>query len=118
MGTAVTEGTKDAVLERFTRAAMRRYSRRGVFGLLGKAGLAAVIVTAGLNTQATTAEALGCDECWGACSGCQSGCCCPCNTLCNCTCSPCYTCTPQWFQAHMLWILGYIPNCTCPGCIP
>lgn len=102
--------------------AMRQLSRRGAFGWLGKAGLAVAgagaLAGSGLGaTTASAAPAAGCPECWGACDPCTSACCCPCNTKCNCNCTGgCFTCNPTWIQAHLLWILGYIPNCTCPAC--
>lgn len=99
--------------------AIRHFSRRGIFGWVGKAGLVATgagaLVTYGLG--ATPASALGCPECWGPCSACSSTCCCPCSTACTCACSGgCDTCNPTFARAHLLWILGYIPNCTCANC--
>ncbi len=99
------------------RLAMRQYSRRGALAFLGKVGLVTVVAASGLNVTAQPAAALGCDECWGPCNACSSTCCCPCGRSCSCTCTGgCYACTPTYIQAHMLWILGYIPNCTCPAC--
>jgi hypothetical protein len=108
--------------ERLTSFAMRQTSRRGMFGWLGRAGVAvvassAIAGTAFSLTPATTALALGCPECWGSCDPCNSTCCCPCSTRCSCTCTKgCYGCQPVWAQAHLHWFLGYIPLCDCPGC--
>jgi hypothetical protein len=114
--------------DRLTRKLMLR-SRRGFLGWLGKIGI--VLVGGGavdLNLRPAFAVGttgspssvtpdLGCPECTGPCSPCGSSCCCPCNTGCSCTClAGCYECTPEFFQPHLLWILGYIPNCTCPAC--
>jgi hypothetical protein len=92
------------------------------FGWLGRFGL----VMAGSSVRAgaafatnpvTTAEAAGCSECWGVCNPCSSACITNCHHKCNCNCTGgCFACNPTWIQAHMLYILGYIPNCTCPAC--
>jgi hypothetical protein len=112
--------------DRVTRILMQ-HSRRGFLGWCGKIGIALVGGTIGLNISpsfasgttgpAATTPDLGCSECTGACDPCTSSCCCPCSTRCVCAClAGCYECIPQFFKAHLLWILGYIPNCTCPGC--
>jgi hypothetical protein len=110
----------------FLRLLMSGVSRRGLFGLGGKLGLsalgAAALMKVGVAGPAVeTAEALGCPECYGRCD-CILSDCTPsggsaCDVTCACYCQRgCFGCIPVYFRAHMLWILGYIPNCTCPGC--
>lgn len=100
--------------------AMSQVSRRGALKGLGALGLTVVLATISLNATAQEADAVGCSECWGPCSGCSSSCTSPdCGDTCTCFCNgTCYMCNPTYAQAHLLYILGYIPNCTCPACTP
>ncbi len=113
--------------DRLLRLLMNSVSRRGLFKWAGKLGLsavgAAVLVNSGIASPAVQdAEALGCPECRSHCDPCITDChplgggsACAVDCVCYCP-TGCYGCIPIYFQAHLLWILGYIPNCTCPGC--
>lgn len=112
-------------IDQMTMAAMQS-SRRGFLSGISKVGI--VLLGGGLalestpafaatntKTVATTPDA-GCPECWGVCS-CSSSSCIACSQACTCTCIyGCGGCNPVYQRAHMLWILGYIPNCTCTSC--
>lgn len=112
---------------------LMRQSRRGFLGGLSRLGLLLVGTLLGLELEwlqpASAAVALayaqpgavtpdlGCPECTGICDPCFSACCCPCDTGCVCTClAGCAACIPVAFRSHLLWILGYIPNCVCEAC--
>jgi hypothetical protein len=113
-------------IDQMTIAAMQS-SRRGFLSGIGKVGI--VLFGGGLALESTPAFAathttkavattpdVGCPECWGDCS-CTSSVCIACTSPCTCVClSGCGGCTPAFQRAHLLWILGYIPNCTCTSC--
>jgi hypothetical protein len=115
-------GVEESALEPspITGLAMRQVSRRGALKSLGAIGLTVVLAGVSLNAQAQEADAVGCHECTGPCSGCSSSCHSPdCSDSCVCECNgTCYMCNPTYARAHLLYILGFIPNCTCESCTP
>lgn len=120
-------------IDRVAEVAMRS-SRRGFLGWVGKAGIAFLGGSAALEASTAFAATggtvagetpnLGCPECWGPCN-CYVSSCIACNTQCSCN-GPCgiprkggeskEAPDASNFRAHLLWIFGYIPNCTCPSC--
>jgi hypothetical protein len=112
--------------DRLLRLLMSSVSRRGLFHWAGKLGLSAVgagvLAKVGIASPAVQdAQALGCPECTSHCDPCITDChptnggACDVDCVCYCP-NGCYNCIPIYFKAHLLWILGYIPNCTCVGC--
>lgn len=97
-----------------SRVAMRQYSRRGAFGLFGKAGLALVGLAVGIGLpRAAEACISPPPECYGFCSHCGSSCqvspdCVPCNCPCPFGCQ-CYDC----LQAHAVQGNGCACSCRC-----
>ncbi len=119
------------VPDTITGAAMRQLSRKGALGWFGKAGLGLAGAIAGFSLApsgsmvalASTHPAhapdvhpnIGCPECKGVCSPCSSSCV-ACGTSCKCFCTQgCFACG-DYRQAHLMWVLGYIPNCQCESC--
>src|SRR5437763_15781475 len=100
---------------------MRQMSRRGVLGWFAQRGLllasAGGLASLGLAaTPPQQAEAAGCPECWGDCHPCVS-CCARCSVSCCHYCTyGCFGCLPVYARSHLMWILGYIPNCTWVAC--
>jgi len=98
----MTDDARDTeIVDRITKIALGRHTRRGMFGTLGKAGLALAGLACGLGLpRATFACISPPPQCYGPCSCCYSSCYLPnCgNRYCSCPSCKCFSKQFQIFQ--------------------